>query len=106
MDAATLLREARQRSGLTQRSLARRARTSHSTLAAYESGTKVPTLATLVRIVEAAGFGVDVTLTPRGPFEDRVAHGDRLEAVLELAEAFPVRHRRRLAYPRFRRARP
>lgn len=100
MDGAALIREARHRSGLTQRQLARRAETSHSTLAAYETGSKSPNLTTLVRIVEAAGFEVRPDLQPLGPFVDRRARGDALEAVLQLAEAFPVRHRRKLAYPK------
>jgi transcriptional regulator with XRE-family HTH domain len=55
MEAATVLRRARRRSRLTLRELAGRAGTSHATLSAYEAGRKVPTVATLDRIVRAAG---------------------------------------------------
>lgn len=46
------------------RALARRAGTSHSTLAAYEAGRKAPSLATLERIVKAAGFELSVEARP------------------------------------------
>lgn len=100
MDAAGLIREARHRSGLTQRLLAVRAATSHSTLAAYESGAKTPNASTLVRVLRAAGFDLRVELESVGPFEDRGGQGRRLEAVLELAESFPVGHHRTIRYPR------
>lgn len=100
MDVGALLREARGRAGLTQRLLARRGATSHSTLAAYETGAKVPTIETLERIVRAAGFELRVSIVPADPFEDRRAHGDRLGDVLDLAEAFPARHERTRRFPR------
>lgn len=60
-----LIREARRAAGLSQRELARRARTSQPTVSAYEQGRKVPSAATLARLVEAAG----AELTTR-PAED------------------------------------
>lgn len=81
--------------------LARRAGTSHSTLAAYESGTKAPRLTTLLRLLHAAGFDLRNELVPLDPFEDRTRQGERLESVLELAEAFPTRHEPTITYPRF-----
>jgi len=90
VDAATILRDARRRSGLSLRVLARRAGTSHSTLAAYESGRVTPTVDTLDRIVRAAGFTIASGLTPGvAPEADRA---EELLAVLELAEQFPARH--------------
>ena len=69
-----LLRSARLQAGLTLRQLAAAAHTSHSTLAAYETGAKCPTVETLNRIVEAAGFRLEGqpvrsgrTLRPRRP---------------------------------------
>jgi len=56
----TLLEKARQRSGLTQDDLARRAGTSRPTLSAYEHGHKSPTLETVDRLVAAAGFDLDI----------------------------------------------
>ena len=94
--AAQAVREARRRAGLSLRDLAARAHTSHSTLSAYESGQKVPSVATLERILRAAGFALDLTLVPRAA--DR---GRELEAVLELAGHFPARHAPTLDYPRF-----
>lgn len=99
MDPARLIREARTRAGLTLRELAERAHTSHSTLAAYESGRKSPNVGTLDRILNAAGFGIDVELHPR---IDREMRGDELIAVLDLAAEFPARHSPSLEFPLFR----
>jgi transcriptional regulator with XRE-family HTH domain len=101
MDAASTIRSARTQAGLSLRELARRAGTSHATIAAYESGVKCPTVQTVTRIVEAAGFALDADLQKRirGEAGDR---GDELLAVLELAEQFPARHAATLDYPRFR----
>ncbi|MCU1485091.1 MAG: putative Xre family DNA-binding protein [Actinomycetia bacterium] len=101
MDAATTLRSARRRAGLTLRALAARAGTSHATLSAYESGAKVPRVDTLERILRAAGFEPELELLARPAGEDRVAKGNELVAVLELAAQFPARHTRSLRYPRF-----
>lgn len=50
-----LIRRARREAGLTQAELARRAATSQSAVAAYESGAKTPTVETLERLLRAAG---------------------------------------------------
>ena len=97
MDAATLLRSARTHAGLTQRSLAARAATSQAAVAAIESGRKQPSVATLERLLRAAG----TELVPADP--DRAAllrRARRLEEVLALAEALPFRRRGGLRYPR------
>jgi transcriptional regulator with XRE-family HTH domain len=101
MDAAATLRHARRRSGLSLRALARRARTSHSTLAAYEAGHKVPSVETLDRIVRAAGFELSAALSPRVGGPDLSDRGDELVQVLDLAAQFPARHELHLTYPRF-----
>ena len=101
MAAAETLRLARNRAGLSLRELAARAGTSHSTLSAYESGTQVPSVATFVRVVRAAGFALDFELRRRIDDGDRAARGRELEEVVELAGQFPVRHNDRLAYPVF-----
>ncbi len=103
MDAGAIVRQARRRSGLTLRALAEVAGTSHSTLAAYESGRKVPNAATLDRIVEAAGFELDTELRPRirSAAGSTVSRGDELVAVLDLAGEFPARHRPTLEAPVF-----
>ncbi len=104
MVAASLLREARRRSHLTLRDLAHRARTSHSTLSAYESGTKTPSTATFERIIAAAGYSLDRTLRPRVRMRDGIERGAELEAVLDLAEEFPSRHGLHLDAPVFGRS--
>jgi hypothetical protein len=63
--AASLLREARARAGLTQRQLARRARTAQSVVARIERGQASPSWATLARLLAAAGFELDARLATR-----------------------------------------
>ncbi len=93
MDAARALRDARRSAGLTQAALAARAGTSQATLSAYEAGRKQPSLATLSRVLEAAG--ARLTVEPALARKARV-----LEEVLHLAEALPSRHEPELRYPR------
>ena len=101
MDAATTLRTARRRAGLSLRALAHRADTSHSALAAYESGRKVPTVETLDRVIRSAGYDLGIELVPRVDAGELRSRGEELVEVLELAAQFPARHARRLPYPRF-----
>ncbi len=101
MDSTQLIRSVRHRRGLTLRALAERAGTSHSTLSAYENGAKVPTVATLDRVIRAAGFVIDAELERR--VTDNGHRARELEDVLKLAEQFPSRHSDRLEYPRFSR---
>lgn len=65
MDAARLLRDARARAGLTQRELARRARTSQSVVARIERGVTCPSTDTLRELLAAAGFELRCELEPR-----------------------------------------
>jgi transcriptional regulator with XRE-family HTH domain len=102
--AATLLRRARQRAGLSLRGLAARADTSHSAVAAYEAGRKVPTVETLERLLRAAGFDAEVALTPRVGGDEAGDRGDELLAALELAALFPARHDTTWDVPVFGRA--
>ena len=60
MDVGQLILQARHGSGLSQRDLAEKARTSQATLSAYERGLKSPSLAVAERIVEAAGYHLDL----------------------------------------------
>jgi transcriptional regulator with XRE-family HTH domain len=101
MDAATLIRRVRTERRLTLRDLAGRARTSHSTLAAYEAGRKVPSVATLDRIVRAAGFELEAQCSPAVGSADPAARGRELIEVLRLAEMFPARVEATLSFPRF-----
>jgi transcriptional regulator with XRE-family HTH domain len=100
MDAAVLLREARRRSGLSRRKLARCGGTSPSTLSAYESGVSVPSVATLDRLLRAAGFEADVRLRPAPASDDRELT-EKIEALFSFVDALPRRPRGPLEYPRF-----
>jgi transcriptional regulator with XRE-family HTH domain len=64
VDIAALIRKSRERAGMTQVELAQRAETSQPTLATYESGATVPRLETLERILAAAGFELELDVTP------------------------------------------
>lgn len=91
------------RSGLSQAELARRAGTSQATISAYERGRKVPSIATLSRVLAACGPGIEVGRTPtvRRPTADELARAaEALEQVVELAALLPTRHDRELRYPR------
>ena len=64
MNAAVVIRAARKRAGLTQKELALRSATTQSAIAAYESGSKEPSMATLDRLIAAAGWAVAWSLAP------------------------------------------
>lgn len=64
-DSAALMRAARARAGLSQRTLAARADTAQSVVARIELGVTSPTWSTLTHLVAAAGFDLDATLTLR-----------------------------------------
>jgi len=57
-----LIRMARQRSGLSQVTLAIRARTSQAAVSAYESGRRSPSVETLTRLLNASGFELRMRL--------------------------------------------
>jgi len=101
MNAAQAIRSARSRVGLTLRELAAKASTSHSAIAAYESGAKSPSASTVDRIIEAAGFALDRQLSLRVRGDGRQDRGAELAAVLELAAEFPARHSAKLEFPVF-----
>lgn len=101
MEIAEVLMTARRRAGLTLRGLALRAGTSHSALAAYESGRKVPRAETMIRVLEAAGQRLVVEQDPTGSLAERIARGGELEAALRLAAQFPTRLGPALRYPIF-----
>lgn len=63
--AATLLRQARTRAGLSQRALARRAGTAQSVVARIEAGQTSPTWETLERLLAAAGVELRAQIEPR-----------------------------------------
>jgi transcriptional regulator with XRE-family HTH domain len=88
MHAGNLLARARQWSGLSQAELSKRSRTSRPTLSAYEHGRKSPSLATAERIVEAAGFTLD--LVPRVAFGQQMTSRGRVLIVPDALWRLPV----------------
>ncbi len=60
VDPGQLLLKARRGCGLSQRRLSELAGTSQATLSTYERGVKSPSLAVAERIVEAAGYRLDL----------------------------------------------
>ena len=73
MSAQDLIREARELAGLAQDELAQRAGTSQPAIARLEGGHSSPTLATLERIVGAAGFELRMELVPKAVADPLVA---------------------------------
>ena len=65
-----LVRESRMTAGLSQRELARKARTAQSVVARIELGETSPTWDTLVRLIRASGFKL-ISNVERVPVVDR-----------------------------------
>jgi transcriptional regulator with XRE-family HTH domain len=74
-DPGELTRALREQAGLTQRGLARIARTAQSVVARIELGTTSPTVDTLRRLARAAGFDIVISFEMR-PVLDRAAMAD------------------------------
>jgi len=91
-----LIRMARRNAGLTQVELAKRARTSQAAVSAYESGRRSPSVETLCRILDAAGFEVRMRLVEPDRHDATRAIAENLLPSDEL-EAFSERERRRVA---------
>lgn len=87
---AQLVRQARTMAGLTQRQLARRARTAQSVVARIERGLTSPSWDTLARLLAAAGFelhtALDLRPTARSHMLADVARILRLPAEQRLVE--------------------
>jgi len=100
MDAAEVVRRAREAAGLSKRELARRAGTSPAAIVAYESGDREPSFRTLRRLVRAAGYDSQLVTRPAMGRLDPVKAAKRLVEVLELAEHLPQsKPSRRMAFP-------
>ncbi len=95
-----LLREARRRRGLSRRQLAQRGGTSPSTLSAYESGASVPSVATLTRLLRAAGFEPEATLRPVAAVDEEEL-AQKIEALFSFVDVLPRRPRGSLRFPVF-----
>lgn len=83
-----LLRRLRQRAGLSQAEVARRAGIVPTVVSAYECGRRQPSLEAAGRIIDAMGYEVHVTR----PLDPEV-QARRLVDALALAEALPYRPR-------------
>ena len=96
--ARQLLR-VRERAGLSQRELARRAGLLADVLSAYETGGREPSAAVFQRIVHAAG-GTVVVSVPSA--QERRQRDEQLQDVLALADALPHRTPAPLSRPTLR----
>lgn len=67
MSTGELIRQARTRAGLTQAELARRAGTSQPAVARYEGNHSSPAVATLERLLRAAGVELVLSAAPAAP---------------------------------------
>ncbi|MCY4635394.1 MAG: helix-turn-helix transcriptional regulator [Acidobacteria bacterium] len=72
-----LIREARERAGLTQADVARRAGTSQPAIARYEAEQARPRLETVQRCVEACGFELRIELERTSPQRQAAAEAAR-----------------------------
>src|ERR1700722_5956189 len=75
--SAALVQLARLKAGMSQRELAERAGVPVTMISAYERDQRQPTLATLLRLLHAAGFDLRLHLAAYDPHDDGLA---RLEA--------------------------
>ena len=66
---ASIVERVRRSAGLSQSELAARAGTSQPAIARLEQGRASPTLATLERLAQAAGFTLRVEVIPRPPLD-------------------------------------
>jgi len=82
-----LLQLARLKAGMSQRELAERAGVPVTMISAYERDQRQPTLATLLRLLRAAGFDLRMHLAAYDPH-------DEILAGLEAARSEAERHRR------------
>ncbi len=95
MSAWAIVREARARANLSQRALADRAQTAQSEIARIETGRQGPSLATLERLVRAAGFDLKIELVPHDDHDERLIDAmlalpveERLDSLEEQSELF------------------
>lgn len=64
LKAAAVVRAARDRAGISQSELGKRAAVPQSVVSAYERGRREPSFEALVNLVQAAGFDLEVSLVP------------------------------------------
>jgi len=85
--SAALLQLARIKAGMSQRQLAERAQVPVTMISAYERDLRQPTLATLLRLLRAAGFDLRMHLAEHDP-------QDEILAALEEGRSEPAREAR------------
>jgi transcriptional regulator with XRE-family HTH domain len=80
--SSALLQLARLKTGMSQRELAERAGVPVTMISAYERDQRQPTLATLLRLLRAAGFDLRLHLAAYDPHDDILAglEADRSDA--------------------------
>lgn len=104
VDRGALLRELRERSGVSQVEAAARIGIPASVLSAYERGRREPRVDVFFRAAEALGFGIDFTLQPAA-LDLTVLDMAEKEAILlqvcALAMAMPRREPGELQFPPF-----
>ena len=103
LDIPSILREARLRAALSQRQLAERAGTAQSVVARIELGLTSPSLKTLLRLLDATGFRLEVALQPKPVLDHqllddvprilRLSPEDRLREVANLDRFLVAAHR-------------
>lgn len=94
------IRLLRQQAGITQQELAVTAGTSQSTIAAYETGTKSPTLRTIEHLAGSIGMEMIATFVPAMTREDRRSlafHGDIVDILRKSPDRVLGLARRNLA---------
>jgi predicted nucleotidyltransferase/DNA-binding XRE family transcriptional regulator len=94
VDAGTLIRDARERAGLSQAALADAAGTSQSAVARYETGAAQPSLTTLERWLAACGQRLELRAVPtagRAGVNGSLVRRHRRE-ILELARRYGARN--------------
>ncbi len=98
-----LIRIARRQAGLTQAALAQQAKTSQAAISAYESGRRSPSVETLCRILDAAGFELRMRLATPDTHEDARRRAEDLLGSDEVA-AFTKREDDRVTRAKHRAA--
>jgi transcriptional regulator with XRE-family HTH domain len=97
--AAALLQLARLKAGMSQRELAELASVPTTMISAYERDKRQPSLPTLLRLLNAAGFELTMKLEPRDVHDEVLAH-------LESTRSKSERRRRDRQIEAWRSARP
>jgi transcriptional regulator with XRE-family HTH domain len=82
MHGGLLIREARLRSGLSQRVLAERLGTSHAAISRWEKGAVNPTWETVAAATRACGLDLEVSLVERDD-DERARLRERLQRTAE-----------------------